>query len=92
MSTKISLTRISTSASSQLKDLFAAPGNIAYSPGQAGGWKMDNSGMTIKLKGSDTPLIDGGHLKNAITFDVRMRSGSAKHARDAGAATRRGAK
>lgn len=32
---------------------------------------LPNAPATIAKKGSDTPLIDDGHLKNAITHDVR---------------------
>lgn len=78
MSTKVALNRLGNLGASEVKRSIGMRGNMAYSPGQEGGWKMENAPYTIWKKGSDTPLIDTGALRQGVTFVVRMKSGVKK--------------
>ncbi len=82
MSTKVALNRLGNIGASEVKVSIGMAGNTPYVPGQTGGWKMNNAPYTIARKGSDTPLVNGGALVQAVTWIVRMRSDIAKKAWD----------
>ena len=80
MSAKLALEHIGRFFQGELIESINAP---------AGGWKAKNSDKTIALKGSDTPLVDGGNLSQSVSWKVRMRSANQKHAWDSATQQRR---
>ena len=66
MSTKIALERLGTMGASAVKDEITAP-SPAFVP---------NAPFTIRKKKSSHPLIDTGAMRAAVTYKVRMKSGT----------------
>lgn len=66
MSTKIALERWGRMGESLLKDEITNPGT-PFAP---------NADFTVRKKKSSTPLIDTGAMRAAVTYKVRMKSGT----------------
>jgi hypothetical protein len=66
MSTKIALERWGRMGESLLKDEITNPGEPF----------VPNAPYTIRKKKSSTPLIDTGAMRAAVTYKVRMKSGT----------------
>lgn len=66
MSTKIALERLGTMGASAVKDEITSP-SPAFVP---------NAPYTVAKKKSSKPLIDTGAMRAAVTYKVRMKSGT----------------
>jgi len=66
MSTRIALERLGTMGASAVKDEITKPGT-PFAP---------NAAFTIAKKKSSHPLIDTGAMRAAVTYKVRMKSGT----------------
>lgn len=66
MSTHIALSRLGRMGESYMKDEITNPGT-PFAP---------NADFTVRKKKSSTPLIDTGAMRAAVTYKVRMKSGT----------------